>query len=585
MSAQTHKANTLSIVTSPGPSPSPSTMDEHYPPREKVNFASRWVSLYSGLETNFPQLPWIRISFTNLHTCSEFVHKHLNSLRLPLYHRVFTPDEQSLDISFPASLDPTDILVELTDAGFNIDNYKLHNADDYNPDDPVRPFGLMQKASWNNFITELAELGDKAARTTRHLQMCRQCQGMTERQREELEEQTKIAHQAIRDREKKERKERQEKLAEEERQAQLEEEPMKELEKQPRDQTYEATISIGGMTCTVCSGKITETLEALPWVKSLTVNLMTHSGTVIFDSLAAGGAEKGGEELVDEINDLGYEAALDRLKVLGSERKKQEMLPGGRRTVQLSIEGMHCEGCASLILDHLRNGTPEKAAVSTEGKPLTLENTVMTVSYTPIPSTFTIREVFNTIAKLDPKYKVSMYHPPTMEERSHKIQLKERKDLLHRFAVNVVCAIPTLLIGIVWMMLVQSTNKQRMYFDEYMWAGTATRGEWTLFFLSTPVMFYCAYPFHRRAIQEIVALWRPGSTAPIAKRFYRFGSMNLLISLGVSISYIASIVMLALAARQDPHHSMKTHATTYFDSTVFLSMFLLMGLFPTQNIA
>jgi cation transport ATPase len=105
-------------------------------------------------------------------------------------------------------------------------------------------------------------------------------------------------------------------------------------------------------------------------------------------------------------------------------------------------------------------------------------------------------------------------------------------------------------------------------------------------------MFFVADVFHKRAIHEIRALWRKGSSVPVMRRFYRFGSMNLLISLGVSISYFASVALLALdAVREqggtstgthetggvDPEPEPVMHTTTYFDSTVFLTMFLLAG--------
>lgn len=119
-----------------------------------------------------------------------------------------------------------------------------------------------------------------------------------------------------------------------------------------------------------------------------------------------------------------------------------------------------------------------------------------------------------------------------------------------------------------------------------MWAGRSTRMEWALFFLATPVMFLIADVFHKRAIRDIRALWRKGSPTPVLRRFYRFGSMNLLISLGVSISYFASLVLLGINAASKPvvrpnyglqERRMNTY--TYFDSTVFLTMFLLIGTF------
>lgn len=68
-----------------------------------------------------------------------------------------------------------------------------------------------------------------------------------------------------------------------------------------------------------------------------------------------------------------------------------------------------------------------------------------------------------------------------------------------------------------------------------MWAGQASRLEWALFFLATPVQFFIADVFHVRAYKEIKALWRPGNQIPILRRFYRFGSMNLLVSIVLAL--------------------------------------------------
>jgi cation transport ATPase len=162
------------------------------------------------------------------------------------------------------------------------------------------------------------------------------------------------------------------------------------------------------------------------------------------------------------------------------------------------------------------------------------------------------------------------------------------------------------MVGIVWMTLVPEENRIRMFLEQPMWAGSVARAVWALFFLSTPVMFCVADVFHKRALHEIRVLWRKGSSVSVLRRFYRFGSMNLLICLGVSISYFASVALLALDAvtvdkgKKKPstvgghdHDGMmggmdtmggmdeepmpKMHMATYFDSTVFLTMFLLIG--------
>jgi heavy metal translocating P-type ATPase len=99
--------------------------------------------------------------------------------------------------------------------------------------------------------------------------------------------------------------------------------------------------------------------------------------------------------------------------------------------------------------------------------------------------------------------------------------------------------------------------------------------EWAMFFATTPVMFYGADVFHIRAMKEVHALWRPGSKVSILRRFYRFGSMNLLISAGTSVAYIASLGVLIAGATTKSSDA--ANVDTYFDSVVFLTLFILAG--------
>lgn len=221
-------------------------------------------------------------------------------------------------------------------------------------------------------------------------------------------------------------------------------------------------------------------------------------------------------------------------------------------------------------------------------KPLsTHTDSVLTISYQPAPPSFSIRTIISAItSSSSPSFGVSVYHPPTLEELSRALRLRERRDIMFRLIFAVIAAIPTFIIGIVYMTLVKGGNPVKEYLMEPIWAGNASRSEWALLFIATPVMFYSANHYHRRSIKEIRALWRRGSATPIWRRFVRFGSMNLLVSAGVSVAYFSSIGLLGLAATS-PRHTM-TEATTYFDAVIFLTMFLLAGMslpsFPSCKI-
>ncbi|KAK4077262.1 hypothetical protein Purlil1_12414 [Purpureocillium lilacinum] len=124
------------------------------------------------------------------------------------------------------------------------------------------------------------------------------------------------------------------------------------------------------------------------------------------------------------------------------------------------------------------------------------------------------------------------------------------------------------------MSLVPQNNPGRHYLMERL--RGVTRGEWALFVLATPVYFFAADVFHRRSIKELHSLWKRGSPVPILRRFYRFGSMDMLMSFGTTIAYFSSIVELIIAATLPDTVNMERN-TTYFDSVVFLTMFLLIG--------
>jgi P-type Cu+ transporter len=210
----------------------------------------------------------------------------------------------------------------------------------------------------------------------------------------------------------------------------------------------------------------------------------------------------------------------------------------------------------------------------------TVKDPVITVTYIPSPPSFTIRSILKTLGSVNDSFRISVYHPPSVEERSHIMRQKDQRDYLTRALFTTLIAIPTFIIGVVFATLVHDDNPTKQFFLGPIWAGNVSRAEWALFILATPVMFYSASIFHTRSLKELKALWRPGSHAPLLRRFVRFGSMNLLVSSAVSLAYFASIALLALAAVHGRSREGNGDFTTYFDSVVFIAMFLLFGKTP-----
>lgn len=333
----------------------------------------------------------------------------------------------------------------------------------------------------------------------------------------------------------------------------------------PNADRWRATYALGGLTCAACVGNVTRALKPLEWMEQVDINLVSNSATIVF---------KGKEhlpEIQETIEDIGYEASLD--SVVPAESKATDATT---RTVVVQVNGMFCHHCPQNIERLLIEKYAAQGTFAIDDPPISLSRPLLQVSYSPDPANMTIRHIFETIKSLNPAFDPSVYHPPTLEERAREMHALERTRILFRLILCVIIALPTFVLGIVFMSLISEKNPIRAYLMESMWAGNVNRLSWALFILATPVYFFVADTFHRRALKELKAMWRPGSRTPLLHRFIRFGSMNLLISLGTSIAYFASIVELALAATKKSSGSM---TDSYFDAVVFLTMFLLIGRF------
>ncbi|KIW10478.1 hypothetical protein PV08_11442 [Exophiala spinifera] len=333
---------------------------------------------------------------------------------------------------------------------------------------------------------------------------------------------------------------------------------------------FRVTLSIDGMSCGSCVGTITRGLEELPFVRSVNVDLLGHRGDIVFLD------KQNVDAVLATVEAMGYDVAVVRLE---SNNATVESIPS-ERTVQIKVEGMYCELCPDNIVAGLQSVLPAKDdSTYTISHLPTLRNPVLTIKYRPAPPEISVRSFISAINKSDPALKASVYHPPTLEERSRRLQRREQKAILLRLAFTAVVAIPTFIIGVVYMSLVPKSDQTRRWWEEPIWAGNAMRMEWALFFMTTPVMLFGTDVFHRRALKEIRSLWRRSSKVPILRRFYRFGSMNLLISAGAAVAYFSSLAVLIMDATSPRDMENHRSTDTYFDTVTFLTFFILIGRF------
>ncbi|KAI8710476.1 hypothetical protein NCS52_01564600 [Fusarium sp. LHS14.1] len=313
------------------------------------------------------------------------------------------------------------------------------------------------------------------------------------------------------------------------------------------------------MTCAVCVNTITDELSKRDWVSTVVVSLVTNSATIEFKD-----EDKVGQ-VVEAIEDLGYEATVDTLVNLDEGKP-----PTQERAVEILLEGMYCEHCPDRVARSLAGFRRQLEIVSQP----TEQHPIMKVSYVPEAPTFTVRQILAAIEASDPALTASTHRPLTLEERSKQILHRHQLQLLYRVVLTGIICIPTFIIGIVYMNLVPDKNGSKQYLMAP-WASGISRGQISMFIMATPVYFLAADFFHTRALKEIKALWRHGSRTPVLHRFYRFGSMNTLMSLGTTIAYVSSVAQLIAAGVNRPLEI--NNSNFYFDSVVFLTFFLLVG--------
>lgn len=275
------------------------------------------------------------------------------------------------------------------------------------------------------------------------------------------------------------------------------------------------TVSIDGMTCASCPAAITRALNQLSHIDGLYISLLDKSATMLVPREKV-------DEVLETISDTGYDT-----QVVSIQETQVESADTGLRKIQLRIDGMFCGACPIRLKDSLgRHEWIHK--VDFDG----YQNCLLSVTYRPRPPHETIRQIFGTIEDLG--FVAHVFEQPLASTiATQKAQL-EIKHYLFSILLTLAAAIPTFIIGICFMDLLPAHNPARHYFEQSI-HGRLSRGVLVMLICATPIEFGVACIFHKPAIRSIIGLWKRKSSATLTTRLVRFGNMNLLISLGVTI--------------------------------------------------
>lgn len=339
------------------------------------------------------------------------------------------------------------------------------------------------------------------------------------------------------------------------------------------------TAIIGGITCSACVNSVTAAVNGLPFVLDSGVDAITKVGTFIIEPAEAPVSNL--NKLKEVIEDCGFDFELvkqENVSVTSSKRSS--------RSINIGVEGMICSDCPDIIMKYLKSFGEAVIIID----PITLKQPFVKFTYIPdYENRLNIRRFLTDLNHLHPLgselgyvvdfnrksvYDCKIVEKVSIDEHLRKVTKKETWEVIKRLILAAIIAIPTFVFGILGMSLLPKLNTFRQWLEEPLWAGNVSRVMWIVFFLSTPVYFFAADVFHRKAFKEIRSLWMHKNS--FRKRFLRFGSMNLLMCLGTTVAYVASLVLLGISAQMDSHTGMGFH-TTYFDSVVFLTFFLLIG--------
>lgn len=290
-------------------------------------------------------------------------------------------------------------------------------------------------------------------------------------------------------------------------------------------QQYRLRLAVQGMTCASCAQTVQGALEALPFVISAHVDALDGTAQLLTRD------DKHLDQLVAAVEELGYSC-----QPAGGFEAAHAANAGNARTVTIAVKNIFCDQCPERVMDALSQFGAAVHVVDS----VSVQTPFVKFTYLPAPPKFTIRAILKLLQDANPQLGFEIVRPPSLEELAAANQRAEKRGLARRLGLTAVFAVPATLL---------------MFGDMH---------DRIMFVLATPVYFFADDVFHIKALKELKSLVT--SKAPIMRRLFHFGSMNMLMSLGTSISYWASVVTLFVP-----------DAPSYFDSVIFLTFFLLVG--------
>lgn len=283
--------------------------------------------------------------------------------------------------------------------------------------------------------------------------------------------------------------------------------------------------------------------------------------------------------IAEMIEDGGYDAQHIDSRLLQPSQGARD----AKRKVRVRIDGMFCKYVAALSLSHSHSCARLSNCLESIQKALTshgiafshfsLRSPSTTLSYMPDPSKgLSLRTIAKQVEDLGPFRLVPLTLNGGFSATAS--SSRELRDLKIRLLVSFAFVVPTFVIAIIGGSLVPMSQGFRRYWMQPIW-GNSSRATVALFALSTPVQFVCGSLFYTRSYHSIRNVWRKGRSW--SDRLFRWGSMDTLVALGTTIAWANSLGYMVLDATEEPNENGMGGEMSYFDISVFLIFFILLG--------
>ncbi|GAA5811168.1 hypothetical protein MFLAVUS_004598 [Mucor flavus] len=319
-----------------------------------------------------------------------------------------------------------------------------------------------------------------------------------------------------------------------------------------------ADLIIIGMFCPNCLEKVHDALVKLHGIDNKSIRVDLDSGRTSFEFV---GEFITRQRIYQSILQLGFTAESIKItkftkNVMDSDNISISSQKSNRHvTTHLIVTGMTCASCVGNIeRTMMKQPGVVSCQVNLLSKSAVIEHD---------PNVVGARSLAQMIEQIGYKAELAQdTQGNTISEQRASMQEtldKELALLKFRFLWSLLFAIPVILIHMIFMLALPSSNPVHKAFMKEITHGL-TIGDLILFLLATPVQFWLGLPFYTKAYKSLV--------------YTRTANMETLVALGTSVAYFASVGTV-IAAMANP--DMEAMGMNYFETAVLLITFIHFG--------